>query len=116
MPVKARESHAASHLGSQHGDLGILLGRAVAVLDQPADPKQASQRPPGAALFDLATLTLGHQEHLGDVVAGYGTDVDLDLIRAWWSLRCLLGVRWLVEHGYGPPEDYPEVAVLRSRL
>ena len=114
------------------------------MLDQPADPKQASQRPPGTdevevdvgavagddvakvlvvseaspgdALFDLATLTLGHHEHLGDVVAGYGTDVDLDLIRAWWSLRCLLGVRWLVEHGYGPPEDYPEVAVLRSRL
>src|SRR5215467_15742508 len=39
---------AASQPGSQHGDLGILLGRAVAVLDQPADPKQASQRPPGA--------------------------------------------------------------------
>jgi hypothetical protein len=27
-------------------------------------------------LFDLAILTLGHEEHLGDVVAGYGTDVD----------------------------------------
>ena len=35
----------------------------------------------GDALFDLATMTLGH-EHLGDVVAGYGTDVDLDVIRA----------------------------------
>jgi hypothetical protein len=31
-------------------------------------------------------------------------------------LRCLSNVRWLVEHGYGPPEEYPEVAVLRSRL
>ena len=50
------------------------------------DWSEASQ---GDALFDLATLTLGHAEHLGDVVAGYGTDVDLDLIRAWWSLRCL---------------------------
>ena len=67
-------------------------------------------------MFDLATLTLGHPEHLGDVIAGYGTEVDLDLIRAWWSLRCLSNVRWLVEHGYGPPEDYPEVAALRSRL
>jgi hypothetical protein len=47
-------------------------------------------------------LTLGHEEHLGDVVAGYGTDVDLDVIRAWWSLRSLLGVRWLVEHGFDP--------------
>ena len=27
----------------------------------------------GDALYDLATLTLGHEEHLGDVVAGYGT-------------------------------------------
>ena len=28
----------------------------------------------GDALFDLAVLTLGHEEHLGDVVAGYGTN------------------------------------------
>jgi aminoglycoside phosphotransferase (APT) family kinase protein len=67
----------------------------------------------GDALFDLATLTLAHEEHLGDVVAGYGTDVDLDVIRGWWSLRSLLAVRWLVEHGFDP---WPEVAVLRSRL
>src|SRR6266496_2114892 len=56
----------------------------------------------GDALFDLASLTLGHEEHLGDVVAGYGTDVDLDVIRAWWSLRSLRAVRWLVEHGFDP--------------
>src|SRR5262252_8887051 len=36
---------------SQHGDLGILLGRAVAVLDQPPDVTQASQRPPRADEF-----------------------------------------------------------------
>ena len=70
----------------------------------------------GDALFDLAALTLAHAEHLGDVVAGYGTDVDLDVICAWWSLRSLLVVRWLVEHGIGPLEEMPEVAVLRSRL
>jgi aminoglycoside phosphotransferase (APT) family kinase protein len=69
----------------------------------------------GDALFDLATLTLGHPEHLGDVVAGYGAAVDRDLIRAWWSLRCLTNVRWLTEHGYGMPETFPEVAVLRSQ-
>jgi Ser/Thr protein kinase RdoA (MazF antagonist) len=67
----------------------------------------------GDALFDLAILTLGHQEHLEDVVAGYGNDVDLDVIRGWWSLRSLLAIRWLVEHGFDPA---PEVAVLRSRL
>ena len=75
-----------------------------------------SEAAPGDALFDLATLTLGHEERLDDVLAGYGTDVDRDLVRAWWSLRCLLGVRWLAEHGFGPPDDMPEVAVLRARM
>jgi hypothetical protein len=70
----------------------------------------------GDALYDLASLTLGHQEHLGDVVAGYGTDVDLDVIRAWWSLRSLLAVRWLAEHGFDPFAPGCEVDVLRSRL
>lgn len=68
----------------------------------------------GDALFDLASLTLGHQEHLSDLIVGYGNDVDLDLVRAWWSFRCLVVVRWLMENGYGPPEEYAEVAVLRS--
>jgi len=95
-----------------HGDLQIthvfVDGDVVTgVLDW----SEASQ---GDALFDLASLTLAHEEHLGDVIAGYGADVDLDLIRAWWSMRCLLNVRWLVEHGYGPAEGMPEVAVLRS--
>ena len=75
------------------------------------DWSEASQ---GDALFDLATLTLAHEEHLDDVVAGYGTDVDRDLIRAWRSWRCLVAVRWLFENGCGAPERYPEVAVLRS--
>ncbi|GGP15626.1 aminoglycoside phosphotransferase [Nonomuraea glycinis] len=70
----------------------------------------------GDALFDLAILTLGHEERLGDIVAGYGTDVDLDVIRAWWSLRSLLAVRWLVEHGFDPFAPGCEVDVLRSRL
>ena len=61
-------------------------------------------------------LTLGHEEHLGDVVAGYGTDVDLDVIRAWWSLRSLRAVRWLSEHGFDPSSPGCEVDVLRSRL
>jgi aminoglycoside phosphotransferase (APT) family kinase protein len=73
-----------------------------------------SEASAGDALFDLATLTIGHPEHLADVIAGYGTDVDRDLIRAWWSLRSLSNVRWLVEHGYGPADEMPEVALLRS--
>jgi len=69
----------------------------------------------GDALYDLATLTLAHQEHLSDVIAGYGTEVDRDLIRAWRSWRCLVVVRWLAENGYGLPDEYPEIAVLRSQ-
>ena len=72
----------------------------------------------GDALFDLATLTLGYENRLHDVVAGYGPDVDLDLdvIRAWWSLRSLLVIRWLTEHGFDPFAPGCEVDVLRSRM
>ncbi|NUO58581.1 MAG: phosphotransferase [Hamadaea sp.] len=70
----------------------------------------------GDALYDLAVLTLGHEEHLGDVLAGYGTDVDLDVIRAWWSLRSLLAIRWLSEHGFDPTAPGCEVDVLRARM
>ena len=71
---------------------------------------------PGDALYDLATLTLGHEEHLGDLLAGYGTDVDLDMIRAYWSLRSLLAVRWLAEHGFDPSAPGAEVDVAFSPL
>jgi aminoglycoside phosphotransferase (APT) family kinase protein len=95
-----------------HGDLQITHvfvdgDEVTGVIDW----SEASQ---GDALFDLATLTLAHEEHLGDVIAGYGADVDLDVIRAWWSLRSLLVVRWLAGHGFGPLDEMPEIAVLRS--
>jgi len=97
-----------------HGDLQVthvfIDGDEVTGV---VDWSEAGQ---GDALYDLAILTLGHEEHLGDVVAGYGTDVDLDAIRAWWSLRSLLAVRWLVEHGFDPSSPGCEVDVLRSRL
>jgi aminoglycoside phosphotransferase (APT) family kinase protein len=71
----------------------------------------------GDGLYDLASLTLGHPEHLDDVIDGYGaTDVDLDVIRAWWSLRSLTAVRWLVEHGFDPSSPGCEVDVLRAQL
>jgi hypothetical protein len=96
-----------------HGDLQIT--HVFVDGDEVTGTIDWSEASQGDALFDLATLTLAHEEHLDDVVAGYGTDVDRDLIRAWWSMRCLLVVRWLAEHGYGTPEALPEVAVLRSR-
>ncbi|GGZ24711.1 hypothetical protein GCM10010300_80220 [Streptomyces olivaceoviridis] len=97
-----------------HGDLQITHvfadGNEITGL---IDRFEAGQ---GDALFDLATLTLGHAEHLDDVVAGYGTDVDLDVIRAWWSVRCLLAIRWLTEHGFDPFAPGCGVDVLRSRM
>lgn len=70
----------------------------------------------GDALYDLATFTLGHEEHLDDLIAGYGTDVDLDLIHAWWSLRSLLAIRWLLQHGFDAFAPGCEVDVLRSHM
>jgi aminoglycoside phosphotransferase len=96
-----------------HGDLQV--DHVFVAGDEVTGVIDWSEGARGDALLDLATLTLGHTEHLGDVIAGYGSDVDRELIHAWWSLRCLSNIRWLVEHGYGPPEKYPEVALLRSR-
>jgi aminoglycoside phosphotransferase len=73
-----------------------------------------SEAGPGDALWDLATLTLGHEERLADVVAGYGAEVDLDVIRAWWSLRSLEASPWLIEHGFDPNQPGCEFDVLRS--
>lgn len=97
-----------------HGDLQIahvfVEGDEVTGI---IDWSEAGQ---GDPLYDLATFTLGHEEHLEAVIAGYGTDVDLDVIHAWWSLRSLLGVRWLIEHGFDPTAPGCEVDVLRSRM
>ncbi|MFI1371894.1 phosphotransferase family protein [Streptomyces longwoodensis] len=70
----------------------------------------------GDALYDLATFVLGHEEHLGDVLAGYGTKVDLDVIHGWSSLRSLLAVRPLIEQGFDPFAPGCEVDALRSRM
>ena len=97
-----------------HGDLQIchvfVDGDEVTGVIDWSDARQ------GDALYDLATLTLGHQEHLGDLLAGYGTDADLDVIRAYWSFRSLLAVRWLAEHGFDPSTPGCEIDVLKSQL
>jgi aminoglycoside phosphotransferase (APT) family kinase protein len=94
-----------------HGDLQVA--HVFVDGDQITGVLDWTEAGQGDALFDLAVLTLGHEEHLGDVIAGYGTDVDLDVIRAWWSLRSLLGVRWLAEHGFDPFTPGCEVDVLK---
>ncbi|MEV5782830.1 phosphotransferase [Streptomyces sp. NPDC052287] len=97
-----------------HGDLQIA--HVFVDGDEVTGIIDWSEAGPGDALYDLATFTLGHEEHLDDVIAGYGTEVDLDVIHAWWSLRSLLVVRWLVEHGFDPSAPGCEVDVLRSRM
>ncbi|MFC0031916.1 hypothetical protein ACFFMM_20575 [Micromonospora chaiyaphumensis] len=71
---------------------------------------------PAAPAGPCRPETLGREEHLDDVLAGYGTDIDLDVIHSWWSLRSLLAVRWLIEHGFDPFAPGCEVDVLRSRM
>jgi aminoglycoside phosphotransferase (APT) family kinase protein len=97
-----------------HGDLQVA--HVFVAGDEITGVIDWTEAAPGDALFDLASLTLGHQEHLADVIAGYGTDVDLDVIRAWWSLRSLRAARWLIEHGFDPNTPGCEFDVLRSQL
>src|SRR5215472_14630123 len=95
-----------------HGDLQIT--HVFADGDEASGVGDWSEGGQGDAMYDLATLTLAHEEHLDDVVAGYGGDIEIDVIRAYWSLRSLMEIRWLVEHGYGTPATFPQVAVLNS--
>jgi hypothetical protein len=125
LALAALPGTALGHLGepsTASSAAWAAAGAAVRTLhDAPLPPwpgrslDELASRLDGECEWLVAILTLGHKEHLGDVVAGYGTDVDRDLIRAWRALRCLTSVRWLAEHGYGSPEEFPEVAVLRSR-
>ena len=97
-----------------HGDLQIT--HVFVEADEVTGVLDWSEGGQGDALYDLATLTLGHEERLGDILAGYGSDVDLDVIRGWWSWRSLVAIRWLVEHGFDPFSPGCDVDVLRSRM
>jgi aminoglycoside phosphotransferase (APT) family kinase protein len=97
-----------------HGDLQVA--HVFVAGDQVTGVIDWTEAGPGDAMYDLAILTLGHPEHLGDVIAGYGADVDHDVIRSWWSLRSLTAIRWLVEHGFDPSMPGGEVDVLKSQV
>jgi Ser/Thr protein kinase RdoA (MazF antagonist) len=51
-----------------HGDLQVT--HVFVDVDEITGVIDWSEAGPGDALYDLAILTLGHEEHLGDVVAG----------------------------------------------
>lgn len=95
-----------------HGDLQIV--HVFVDGDEVRGVVDWSEGGRGDAMYDLATLTLAHEEHLDDVVEGYGADIEIDVIRGYWSLRSLMVVQWLAEHGYGDPATFPEVAVLNA--
>lgn len=95
-----------------HGDLQV--DHVFVADDEITGILDWSEASRGDAHFDLAVLTLGHPEHLDDVLTGYGTEIDREPIRAWWAFRCLTNIRWLAEHGYGSPGGFPESAVLES--
>lgn len=97
-----------------HGDLQIT--HVFVDADEVNGVIDWSEAAPGDAMFDLATLTLGHEECLDDLLVGYGDDVDREVIQAWWSLRSLLASRWLIEHGFDPDTPGAEFDVLRSRM
>lgn len=96
-----------------HGDL--QLTHVFVIGDEVSGVIDWSEAGPGDAMFDLATLTIGHEEHLDHVLGGYGAAADRDLIRAWWSWRSLVAARWLIEHGFDPDTPGAEFDVLRAQ-
>jgi len=98
-----------------HGDLQIAHV-FIDGADEVAGVIDWSEAAPGDPMYDLATLTLGHEECLDDLLAGYGPGADRDVIRAWWSLRSLVVSRWLLEHGFDPDDPGCEFDVLRARM
>jgi aminoglycoside phosphotransferase (APT) family kinase protein len=96
-----------------HGDLQVE--HVFTAGDEVTGVIDWSEAGRGDAQYDLATLTLGHPEHLDDVIAGYGKDADRDVIRGWWSLRCLGVIRWLTEHGFDPAAPGCEIDVLKGQ-
>lgn len=39
-----------------------------------------------------------------------------EAVRAAWSLRSLLAIRWLAEHGFDPSKPGAEIDVLKARM
>ncbi|MGW1928569.1 phosphotransferase family protein [Streptomyces sp. NPDC001919] len=96
-----------SGYGASHG-IGISNGTES---DQATETGHEARTGTG---HDARTET-GHDARNGTGM-GLAPDPDLDVIRGWWSLRSLMAVRWLSEHGFDPFAPGCEVDVLRSRM
>jgi aminoglycoside phosphotransferase (APT) family kinase protein len=97
-----------------HGDLQIA--HVFVDGDEVTGVLDWSEAGQGDAMYDRASLTLGHREHLDDVLTGYGEGADVEVVRAWWSLRSLTAIRWLVEHGFDPAAPGCEIDVLKAQV
>jgi aminoglycoside phosphotransferase (APT) family kinase protein len=95
-----------------HGDLQIT--HVFVEEDEVTGVLDWSEAHQGDPLYDLATLTLGHEDRLNDLLAGYGSDVDVDVIRGWCAWRSLGATRWLIQHGFDPALPGCELDVLRA--
>lgn len=102
-PHEARNIHGDLHLEHVFVDGDEVTG----IIDW-------SEARQGDPLFDLASLTLGNERMLNDLLLGYGEPVDRTVVEGWWSFRCLTAIRWLQENGYGEAADLPEAEILRS--
>lgn len=109
--VQTRAAFAHEHLDHRHVELvfthGDFQAEHVLVDDDGSISGVIDWGDAGLGdpLYDLAVLTVGHNEYLDDVVAGYGEGVDRSVIRAYWTLRRLGSVRWMMEHGYDAAGD-----------
>jgi len=97
-----------------HGDL--QLDHVFVDGDEVVGVLDWSEAGRGDPLFDLAILTFGHPERLDQVLRGYGTEVDVAVVRGWWSMRALTATRWLLEHGFDARMPGAEVDVLLAAM
>lgn len=96
-----------------HGDLQpahvFVDGPEVVGLIDWSDAGQGDPR------FDLAVLTVGFTERLDDVLVGYGDpSADRDVVRGYWAIRRLGGVRWMLEHGFDASGDIDALRMMAA--
>jgi aminoglycoside phosphotransferase (APT) family kinase protein len=112
-PVPPWGGRAGQRLDALTAELDDECERLVADGVLPADLVARNREIAKAALrpwipvFTHGDLHIAHVFVEGDEITGIidwseAGRGDLDVIRAWWSLRTLRVIRWLTDHGYDP--------------